>query len=130
MDTYHEHHADIPRHHRRRTRCQDEGGNGNHERQYDVEISFTSAVGMPRVEARHDEAKDVRWAGQEESRHITVAQSLDDRREEVGDGSTCNDAKYKEELQTSRMCEQHRPIESNATAFERDWQPNLPAPTS
>lgn len=57
-------------------------------------VPLSRAVRVPRVSAGHDTAEDIRWRGEKKSLDVSEAKSLDDRREEVGDGSGRDDAEY------------------------------------
>lgn len=96
--TYHEHHADIPRGHCRRAGREDEGRRGKDERQDNVVVPLPRAVRVPRVDAGHDTAEDIRRRSEEESLDISETKSLDDRWEEVGDGPGRHDTEHQHEL--------------------------------
>lgn len=91
---YHEHHACIPRAHCRRAGRKYEGRHSKHERQDDMVVPLACAVRVPRVSAGHDTAEDIRRRGEKKSLDVSEAKSLDDRGEEVGNGSGRDDAEY------------------------------------
>lgn len=59
---------------------------------------LSRTVRVPRVDARNDEAQNVRRAGEKEGLDVSETQRLDDCREKVGDGAAGDDTEDQDEL--------------------------------
>lgn len=63
-----------------------------------MEVAFASAIGVPGVQERSDDAEDIGWGGEKEGGDVAVVEGCDDGGEEVGYGSGCHDAEEHDHL--------------------------------
>jgi hypothetical protein len=95
---YHQHDGDVTSYNVRSRRRDDEAGDCEPKRKCDVPEPLTSSIGVPGVREGRDDAEEVWRTCEKKSLDVAAIQGLDDRREEVGDGSRRDVAKQHDEL--------------------------------